>query len=184
MHLTIHTLESAPDEAKDLLKAAHDRFGFLPNLLGELAGSPPALEAYLTLGRLLEETSLTRQEQQVVLAAASVANNCKYCVAAHTAGLKAAGLAEDQIEALRSGRALADPSLEAVRSLTAAVVGSRGWVGETELRSFLDAGHTKEQVLEVLLGVAMKTLSNYTNHVAHTPLDAALEAFAWEAVRA
>jgi AhpD family alkylhydroperoxidase len=79
----IHTIDSAPAETREHLQAARDRFGVLPNLLAELAGAPAALDAYLTLNRLLSETSLSPQEQQVVLAAASGANRCDYCVAAH-----------------------------------------------------------------------------------------------------
>jgi len=105
-------------------------------------------------------------------------------VAAHTAGLKSAGLADDQIEALREGRPLADNRLRALRALTTAIVDRRGRVSEVELQQFLNAGFTQEQVLEVLVGIAMKTLSNYTNHIAETPLDTQLQPFAWESALA
>jgi uncharacterized peroxidase-related enzyme len=176
----IHTIDSAPAETREHLQAARDRFGFLPNLLAELAGAPAALDAYLTLNRLLSETSLSPQEQQVVLAAASVANRCDYCVAAHTAGLKMSGTAADDIEALRAGGHMNDPRLESVRALATDIVEQRGWPREAVVKRFLEAGHRKEQILEVLVGVAMKTLSNSTNHLAGTPLDQELSQFAWE----
>lgn len=177
---TIHTPESAPAAASDALQTVQQKYRFVPNLLGELAGAPAALKAYLSLGDLLAGSSLRPVEQQVVLIAASVANGCTYCVAAHTAGLKFAGLADDQIEALREGRPLADHRLQALRALTMAIVDGRGQISHGELQQFLDAGFTREQVLEVLVGVAMKTLSNYTNHIAETPLDAQFQPFAWE----
>jgi uncharacterized peroxidase-related enzyme len=180
LHLPVHTLESAPPNSRSLLAAARAEFGFVPNLLGELAGAPAALDAYLTLGRLLSETSLRPVEQQIIVAAVSVANGCSYCVAAHTPGLKMAGLSDDQVAALRAARPLADARLESVRRLASAFAENRGWVSDDVLRDFLETGHRREQVLEVLVGVAMKTLSNYTNHVAGTPLDRELQPFAWE----
>lgn len=176
----IHTIDSAPAAARGTLQAVRQKYGFAPNLLGELAAAPSALNAYVTLNELLAGSSLRPVEQQVVLITASIANGCTYCVAAHTASLKSAGLPDDQIEALREGRPLADPRLQALRALTTAIVDRRGRITERELRPFLDAGFTLDQVLEVLVGIAMKTLSNYTNHIAETPVDAQLQPFAWE----
>jgi len=180
IQFTIHTVDSAPAASKETLAAAQKKFGFLPNLLGELAAAPAAVQAYVTLNELLSRTSLGPVGQQVVLVSASMANECHYCVAAHTAGLKMAGLADDQIDALRAGRPLSDTKLEALRVFTIAVVEHRGHVSEDDLQKFLAAGYERAQVFEVLLGVAMKTLSNYTNHIADTPLDKQLQAFAWE----
>jgi AhpD family alkylhydroperoxidase len=119
-------------------------------------------------------------EQQLILATVSIANSCEYCVAAHSGGLKMAGLPDAERDALRSGRRLKDDKLEALRAFVTAIVANRGWVKQPELQRFLDAGYTREQVLETLVGISMKTLSNYANHMAHTPLDAAFEAFAWQ----
>lgn len=176
----IHTLDSAPVATRPALEAARARFGFLPNLLGELAAAPTALQAYLTLNELVGKTSFSAPAQQVILITVSRANGCQYCVAAHTAGAKMAGLADDQIDAVRHGGPLVDPHLEALRAFTHAVVEQRGHVSNAQLRRFLEAGHSHAQVFEVLVGVAMKTLSNYTNHIADTPLDPQLQPFAWE----
>lgn len=180
----VHTMESAPEEAHESLEAAQEEFGFLPNLLGELAGAPPVLDAYMTMSGLLEDTSFEPVEQQLIITAASVENDCEYCVAAHSAGLEQSGMAEDQIEAVREGRTLEDERLEALRRFTTAVVRERGHVSEEAIQRFLDAGFRREQVFEVILGVAMKTLSNYTNHIAGTPLDEPLKEYAWKGTRA
>ena len=177
---TIHTVDSAPAASRETLAAAQKKFGFLPNLLGELAAAPAAVQASVPLNELLGRTSLSPVAQQVVLEAASMANGCHYCVAAHTAGLKMAGFADDQIDALRDGRPLADSKLEVLRVFTISVVERRGRIGDADLQRFLDAGYAGAQVFEVLLGVAMKTLSNYSNHIADTPLDKQLQPFAWE----
>lgn len=179
-HFTIHSVESSPSASRPIVEAVGKKFGFVPNLIGELATAPAAVKAYVTLSGLLDETSLTTVERQIVLVTASIENGCAYCVAAHTAGLKMAGLAQDQIASIRERRPLADRKLEALRVFTTAVVGTRGRIDDAELEAFLQAGYTREQVLEVLVGVAMKTLSNYANHIAQTPLDKQFEAFAWE----
>lgn len=176
----IHDLESAPAGARATMEAVRARFGFIPNLIGELAAAPAAVKAYATLSELFGQSSLSPVEQQVVLLSVSRANGCHYCVAAHSAGLKMAGAADEVMAALRDGRPLADPKLEALRALATQLVDRRGHVPPEELQRFLDAGYRAEQVLEVLVGAAMKTLSNYTNHLAETPLDPQFGRFAWE----
>lgn len=176
----IHTIDSAPEPSKETLKAVEKKFGFVPHLLGELAAAPVALKAYVALHDLLSQSSLQPIEQQLVLATASIANGCGYCVAAHSRGLRAAGLPEAELEALRRDGSLQDRRLDALRQFVKSLVDGRGCVRQSELRHFLDTGFRREQVFEVLIGVAMKTLSNYANHLAHTPLDERLLPFAWE----
>lgn len=84
-------------------------------------------------------------------------------------------------DALRAGQPLPDPRLEALRRFTTAVVEARGWVDKAEVAAFQEAGYDAQQVLEVVLGVGMKTLSNYTNHIAGTELDASFQHRAWQA---
>ena len=81
----VHDKRTAPQGAFESLAGAEKAFGFIPNLLGVFAESPPALQAYLTLGELLGNTSLSETERQVALLAISRFNDCRYCVAAHTA---------------------------------------------------------------------------------------------------
>lgn len=181
---TIHTAETAPDASQEVLRNVERRFGFVPNLIGTMAAAPTAAKAYATLGDLFGQTSLTPVEQQLVLAAVSVSNGCRYCVAAHSWGLEAAGAGPDTVRAVREGRALADRKLEALRHFTTTVVEQRGWLDESDVEAFLGAGYRQDQILEVLVGVALKTLSNYANHIAAMPLDSALGEYAWESVQA
>jgi uncharacterized peroxidase-related enzyme len=181
MTFALHTHETAPEASRAAMAAVEQKLGFLPNLLREMAEAPVTLMGYLALGDLLAETSLSPVEQQLVLASASLANRCEYCVAAHSAGLRQAGFPPDQLEALREQRALADPQLEALRAFVAAVVDTRGRPDAEVLAAFRAAGYGNRQILEVMLGVGMKTISNYVNHIADTPLDPQLRAFAWSA---
>lgn len=102
-------------------------------------------------------------------------------MAVHSTMAAAAGVAPGVIDAIRQDKPIDDAELDAVRRFTRAVVAERGWVPDAELNDFLGAGFTRRQVLDVLTGVTMKTLSNYTNHLAHTPLDDAFTGYAWTA---
>ncbi len=176
---TLHSATTTSDAGREALDRAEKGFGFTPNLIRVLADAPPAAHAYLDLGARFGETSLTPGEQQVVLLATSFENGCDYCMAAHSTVAGMVGLDAATLAALRDGSDLPDSRLDAVRAFTRAVVRQRGHVSPDELRGFLAAGFTRTNVLEILTGVAMKTLSNYTNHLAETPLDKAFEGQRW-----
>lgn len=177
---TIHTVDSAPEGSKEVLQGARKRYGFVPNLMGVLAEAPTAVQAYAMLSDTFASGSLSPVEQQVVTLAVSHMNGCTYCMGAHSAVAKLAGLPDIEIEALRDCRPLSDPKLEGLRKFTRTLVEKRGWASPEAVAEFLGAGYMKAQVLEVIVGVAFKTLSNYTNHLADTPLDKQFSAFAWE----
>ncbi len=179
-HFTIHTPGTAPTASKPLLDKSQKAFGRVPGLHGVLAEAPKALEAYQVLGTLFQDTSLTTIEQHVVWLTINYENDCGYCVPAHTGLAKRDAVPDDVIEALRNGTPIADTKLEALRSFTVQVVQKSGWVTDDDVQAFLDAGYTKQQILEVILGLAHKIISNYTNHVAKTPVDAVFKKFAWD----
>ncbi len=175
-----HTLESAPATAKPILEGAQKALGFVPNLYATMAEAPALLEAYTTIGGIFDKSDLSATERQVILLTVSFENDCSYCVAAHTTIAGMQKVEADVVTALRDGIALADPKLEALRTYVRRVVEAKGWADAAELQALLDAGYTRQTALEVVLGVGMKTMSNYANHIASTPLDAAFEPAAWE----
>ena len=179
----LHSVDSAPADSRAVLAAATAKYGFTPNLLALLANAPAALKAYLSLSTTLATSSLSEAEQQVVLLSVSVENRCTYCVAAHSV-IAGSSLEPDSIEALRQGDDLADPRLNALARYTRAVVRERGWVNAEQLRAFEAAGFERSQALEVLVGVATKTLSNYANHLAEPPLDPVFEKARWQSAEA
>ncbi len=174
------TIDSAPEQARPLLEKAKQNYGFVPNLLGVMAHAPATLEAYMTLSGLFDQTSLSPTERQVVLLAISAENQCTYCVAAHTVIAQMQKVDTDVVEAIRNGEPIPDDKLEALRRFAVEVVTTRGWPSDEARQAFHDAGYSEAHVLEVILGVGMKTLSNYTNHAAETPLDEAFSDAAWE----
>lgn len=177
----IHTPDSAPEDARPLLNAAQSKMGFLPNLLAKLAEAPAALEAYLTLSGIYDGTSFAPGERQLILLATAVENACEFCVAAHSAGARRAKVEPSVVAAVREGKRVPDDRLRALVEFTQAVVIERGWVGDAAVQAFLDAGFTAQQVLEVLIGVTLKTLSNYANHIVGTPLNPELAGEQWTA---
>lgn len=177
--LPLHDVESAPEESKERLEKANRQLGFIPNLWGFQAEAPALLEGYQTLSAIFDKSSLSPTERQIVLITSSFENECTYCVAAHSGIAQAQNVPEDVIEALRAGTEIEDPKLEALYQFTGAMVRGRGWVSDSETRRFLDAGYGPRHILEVILGVSLKVMSNYTNHFAQTPLDEAWRSLAW-----
>ncbi|MCK0746017.1 carboxymuconolactone decarboxylase family protein [Chromohalobacter nigrandesensis] len=177
---TLHTVDSAPQEAKARLEGAQQKMGFLPNLFAKMAEAPALLEAYQTLDEIYSRTSLTPAQQQVALLAISSVNGCKFCVAAHTGGAQAAKVPEGDIEKLRELQNPDDPKLNAVARFAKHLVQARGWAKDDEVKAFLEAGFEKQQLLELVIAVSLKTLSNYTNHIAGTPLNEELKSLEWQ----
>lgn len=181
---TLHTPTSAPVGSRAALEGAQKKLGFVPNLYAGLAESPAALKAYLDLSATFGGTQLSTLEQNVVWLAVSVANQCEFCVAAHSFIAKMMAKADPLlVTALREERDLADAKLQALVQFTRAVVHERGWVEPAQIETFLKAGYTKANVLDVVLGVAMKTLSNYANHIIKTPVNEAFAGERWQAPR-
>lgn len=179
MKFEIDNRETAPEASRDILKAVEQKYGFIPNLLGVMASAPGLLRAYTTLSALFDESSLSPAERQVVLIAASVENGCQYCVAAHTVIAAMQNVPPEVVHALRTSAPIADAKLESLRRFTQEVVATRGWPPAEAVLAFESAGYSSSQALEVILGIGMKILSNYTNHLAQTPLDAPFSRAAW-----
>lgn len=177
----IHTPETAPEAARPILAAAKAGWGFVPNLHAKLAEAPVALQAYGALFDLFGKSSFTPAEQQVVYMTANVIHECEYCTSGHTVLAQMAKLDPAAIEALREGRPLPDARLQALHAFTRAVILGRGRVAPAEVDGFLAAGFDRPQVLEILVAIAAKTISNYANHIAGTPLDAFMAKTAWVA---
>lgn len=177
--LKIHNIENAPKDAQPLLENSLKAFGMVPGLHGVLAGSPQILKAYQTLHELFTQSSFNEDELTVVWQAINVEHACHYCVPAHTGIAKMMKVDDNITEALRNETPLEDAKLEALRTMTLSIVRNRGNVSQAELDTFYAAGYEEKHVLDIILGLSQKTISNYTNHIANTPVDAPFEKFAW-----
>jgi len=178
--LTIHTIESAPKASKPELENSLKTNGMLPNLHGVLASSPQTLKAYQTLHQLFMNTSFNAEELTVVWQAINVEHGCTYCVPAHTGIAHSMKVNPAITEALRNQEPMPTPKLQALLDMTLTIVRNRGHVSQEDLDQFYAAGYGEQQVLEIILGVSQKVISNYTNRIANTPVDKPFQKFAWQ----
>ena len=177
----VHSSDTAPEASQPFLAATQKKFGFVPNLIRVLAEAPVAVEAYTTIMDIFENSSLSDAEQQTVLLSASFVNECDYCMAAHSALAGMKKVPADIVQALRSGTPLPNAKLDALAVLTRSIVETRGWPTQAAKAAFFAAGYGIREYQEVIVGVAVKTISNYVNHAADTPLDPAFEVAKWAA---
>ncbi|MEO1605052.1 MAG: carboxymuconolactone decarboxylase family protein [Pseudomonadota bacterium] len=175
-----HDLETAPEASKPLLENSQKAFGRLPGLHKVMAESPQALEGYQLLHKLFAETDFDADELTVVWQTINVEHECHYCVPAHTGIAKRMKVSDEIIDALRDETPLPSEKLEALRRFTLQMLRERGNVTDAQMQAFFDAGYGLRAVLDIILGLAQKVMSNYTNHVAETPLDEPVKPFAWK----
>jgi alkylhydroperoxidase family enzyme len=178
--LKVHTIESAPEASKSQLEASVKSFGMLPGLHAVLASSPGTLEAYKTLHDIFENSSFNAEELTVVWQTINVEHGCHYCVPAHTGIAHMMKVEASLTEALRNQEAMPNEKLQVLQDMTLKLVRNRGHVSQEDLNTFYAVGYGEQQILEIILGLAQKTISNYTNHIANTPVDAAFQDFAWK----
>ena len=165
------TIADAPAKAQPLLEAVKKQLGSVPNLFRVVANSPAALEGYLGLsGALAKGTLPAATRERIALAVAEV-NGCRYCLSAHSyLGKNLAKLDDAEILANRRGGST-DPRAAAAVRFAVAVTKARGHVSDDDLRAVKMAGHDDAQVTEIVLHVALNTLTNYINEVAQTVID-------------
>lgn len=178
----LHTEDSAPEASKPMLAQSKKSFGMIPGLHAVMAEAPGLLDGYKTLHDHFVNSSLDKDEITVVWQSINVEHACHYCVPAHTGIAKSMGVSDDISNALRNETPLPNARLEALRTFTLNVVRNRGIVDDRAVQAFLDAGFTQRQILEVILGVAQKVMSNYTNHLAQTPVDGVFARYTWTPV--
>lgn len=143
--------------------------GFVPNLYATFAHSDSALSTYLALQNA--KSSLTAREREVINLVVSQVNHCKYCLAAHTALGKMHGFNDEQIIEIRRATISFDPRLAALAKFVRSVAIERGH-GSAEARdAFLAAGYTVANLVDTLMVVGDKIISNYLHSVTEIPVD-------------
>ena len=162
--------ENATGNAKELLDAVKGKLGLVPNMMRAMANAPAALNGYLQLNGSLAHGVLPAKTREQLALAISQENGCDYCLAAHTALGKMAGLTADQIRDSRRGNAV-DPKTDALLRFARTVLETKGRVSGDDLRAVREAGYDDAAVVEVVAHVALNVLTNYFNHVADTDID-------------
>lgn len=148
------------------------KYGFLPNLLKALGETAPAvLDLYLAASGAMEKASLNLKERNAVMLAVSAANGCRYCTAAHSTMLQAAGLSLEDIKNINQGVPPTDERLAAVVGATKQILQLRGWLKKPELTELEAKGVNKTQIYEIIALIGLKTITNYVNHINGTEID-------------
>lgn len=166
----LHTQSTAPAPSKAILAQIGTPGAEAPNLVRTLAEAPAALAGFQQLKAAFASSSLSPLEQELVYLSVAKANECHYCTA-QTGAFDSSPEAHTVADAIRGERPIRDPRLQALRRFAMAMTNQRGWVSDTHIEDFLAAGFNRAQVLEVISGVALATLSSYVNHLAATPID-------------
>jgi AhpD family alkylhydroperoxidase len=172
--------KTAPEESKSMLKRTKADFGMIPNLEGVMAGAPALLSSYVQCWEVFQTCGLTEIERQVVYMTVNFENNCEYCVPWHSKLSEMASMPAEEIENLRQGRPLNNIKLNALHQFTKSMVRTRGSITPADLSEFFEAGYSQQNALEVVLGISIKVMSNYTNALAQTPLDTAVKNLRWK----
>lgn len=182
-HLTtlgMLTTAQAPDGSREILEQATAQTGMVPNMYAEMANSPGLLGTYrFGYDEFRSRSGFTPAEQEVTFLAISRFNGCIYCVSVHSAIADGNKVPTEVTDAVRDGMPIADDKLQALNVFVTTMVESRGRPEETDLKAFLAAGYSENHVLEIILAIAIKTISNYSNHVFDTPLDRVFGRRAW-----
>ncbi|CAN5238856.1 carboxymuconolactone decarboxylase family protein [soil metagenome] len=173
MNLKPVEMENADPKQQEILQVAKKANGMIPNMYKNMVNLPGLQETYDTgYKKFRKESEFTPAEQEVVFLTLSISNSCGYCTAAHSY------LAEnvsktpiEVIEAIREGKEIKDEKLKALHDFTKIMNESRGNPNPAQAQTFLDAGYSEKQILAIILAQAVKTISNYSNHIFHTEVD-------------
>ena len=170
----IHTptsIETSPAGSQPLLEAVKKQLGSVPNLFRVVGNTPAGLEGYLGLNAALGKGALDLETRNRIALTVAQENGCDYCLSAHTYLGRNMAKLDDAEMALNRDGASSDPKAAAAVRFAAQVVRARGHVADAELAAVKAAGYGDAEVLEIVLHVALNTLTNYVNTVAGTDVD-------------
>lgn len=182
LNLAPKTLENADPRQRELLEQARAQVGFIPNMYAGMVNSPDLLETYLDgYQRFRENSGFTPIEQEVVFLSISRENGCHYCMAAHSViADKMSNVPPEVTDAIRDGQSIPDPKLAALSEFTRTMVVQRGKPATRDVDAFLSAGYREQHILDIILAISVKTLSNYSNHLFHTEVDEMFAGRTWQ----
>mgnify|MGYP006423376433 CR=1 FL=1 len=181
LELPFIEVEAAEGETRQVLDKAQAQVGFIPNMYAYMANAPGLLDTYLHGYEYFRyHSQFTPVEQEVVFLIISRENGCDYCMAAHSM------LADKQSKvparitnAIREYEPIPDDKLAALARFTGIMLETHGRPAQQDVEAFLAAGYSERHMLDIILALAVKTLSNYSNHLFHTPVDGLFSHRAW-----
>jgi AhpD family alkylhydroperoxidase len=171
----IHSLDSAPANSIPALERLQKSVGGIPHLAGAMAESPSLIDGFVTLRGIFQAGTFTPAEREIIMLGNAVENGCNYCRAIHSAFALKSDVPASTVAALRASGSPDDPKLKALSDFARLLLRNRGRVDASELERFLAAGYNKAQALELILGLAVSVLANYSGRMIHPPLDPFLQ---------
>jgi len=171
--------------SKNILEQTSDKLGFVPNMYHKMAHNPALLDSYThAYASFRKHSGFTPIEQEVVLLSVALENSCTYCMAAHSFVADNMTMVPTKVtDAIRSGTPISDPQLAALSKLTRLLTRNRGAVTEEDINNFLSVGYTEKNVLGIITGIAVKTMSNYTNYNSAPEIDEKFASRSWAPIK-
>lgn len=178
-HYDVYTQDGAPESSRPFLAALQQQIGLIPNLAASMAESPQLLEGFVRLREVQAQGTFTPAEVQVLSLTNAHVNGCTYCMALHSTLALKAGVSTEAVADLRAGRSPLEPRLRALSDLSRKLLVERGRATQEDLEAFVQAGFTKAQALEVILGIGVSILPNFAHHLTGCPIDPIFEPQVW-----
>jgi uncharacterized peroxidase-related enzyme len=168
--------------SQEIFDKTQKGLGFVPNMYKSMGNNPALLDAYTyAYNSFRTNSGFSPVEQEVVFLSVAYENNCEYCMAAHSfVGDMMTKVPTEVTDAIRDGKQIPDVKLAALSKLSRSITATRGNVSQEEVDAFLAAGYSKAQVLGIIVGIAVKTMSNYSNHMTNPALDSAFAGRVWK----
>ena len=165
----IPTREEVSENNQVIFDTLKKNIGFVPNLYAYYAKNETALGDYLALQN--RKSTLSAKEREVINLVTSQINGCRYCQSAHTAIGKMSGFTEEQVLEIRKGTAAFDAKLDALARFTASVVSNRGNASASSKDAFFAAGYSESNMIDVVIVVGDKVISNYIHNLSGFAID-------------
>lgn len=186
MQLPLVQFDEATETQKELLTITRKEYKMIPNMYRAMANHPVLLKSYMDAYKgFRTHSNFSSVEQEVVFLTISVENNCSYCMAAHSIIADLVSKVPPNItDAIRTGAEIPDAKLKSLQEFTSIMLNKRGNPSEEDVRLFFENGYNENHILDIILAISIKTISNYTNHIFHTEIDSAFKIREWKTFKA
>jgi len=178
------SIENADVHARPVLEEAKKRIGYVPNIYSMMANSANLLQTYTLADSSFRKKSLfNNSEKEIIYLTISKENACSYCVAVHSTLADTMSKVPEAItNAIREDGYISDDKYTALIDFTKIMVVSRGQPSPQDINKFISAGYSEFHILDIIHAIAIKTISNYSNHLFETPVDEIFQNRKWEDV--
>jgi uncharacterized peroxidase-related enzyme len=186
MQLPLVEFDTATESQKELLSITKKEFRMIPNMYKAMANTPILLKTYMDAYKgFRTQSNFSATEQEIIFLTISVENNCSYCMAAHSLIADLVSKVPPNItDAIRNGEEISDTKLKSLFEFTSIMVNKRGNPSNEDVKSFIESGYNEKHILDIILAISIKTISNYANHIFHTEVDSAFKIREWKSFKA